>query len=381
MVKNQKRTQQEAEIELYNKWPNIRMENTYQGTHSKMEFKCLECGHTWVTIYSAVLRSANGCPKCGVQKAFRKRSIQYIQEHLSNDFEFISYKDPQHIEVKCKKCGNIRITSTGNLLKYGCKVCSNNKANKLKTMTLQEFIDKAKNIHENQYDYSKVNYINYHTKVCIICPIHGEFWITPAKHLSGQKCPKCRGKYTTKEDFIKQAQEIHGTFYSYDKVEYINKVTPVTLVCPIHGEFNIKPVDHINSKCGCHKCKESSGEKLVNSILESLNISFTREVSILNPYNPNHNFRVDFYIDYKNSKYIIEYNGPQHYKAFKLMGGELGYQIRKSRDENLRQYCKDNNINLLEIKYNDKNVQELIQQFLNVPSVQVTKQIITEQKR
>ena len=89
----------------------------------------------------------------------------------------------------------------------------------------------------------------------------------------------------------------------------------------------------------------------------------------------------DFLVEYNNNTYIIEYNGPQHYKAFKLMGGELGYQIRKSRDENLRQYCKDNNINLLEIKYNDKNVQELIQQFLNVPSVQETKQIITEQKR
>lgn len=71
-------------------------------------------------------------------------------------------------------------------------------------LTTEEFIERAKVFHP-EYDYSKVVYVNSHTKVCIICPIHGEFWMTPAKHLSGQKCPKCRGKYTTKEDFIKQA--------------------------------------------------------------------------------------------------------------------------------------------------------------------------------
>lgn len=61
----------------------------------------------------------------------------------------------------------------------------------LKRLTKQEFIEKARAKHGCKYDYSKVEYINNHTKVCIICPEHGEFWQTPNKHLSGQGCPKC----------------------------------------------------------------------------------------------------------------------------------------------------------------------------------------------
>lgn len=53
------------------------------------------------------------------------------------------------------------------------------------------FIEKARNIHGDKYDYSKVEYINYTTKVCIICPEHGEFHQTPTMHLRGYGCPKC----------------------------------------------------------------------------------------------------------------------------------------------------------------------------------------------
>ena len=68
-------------------------------------------------------------------------------------------------------------------------------------MTTEEFIQKARLVHGKKYDYSKVEYINNSTKVCIICPEHGEFWQTPANHLKGNKCPKCSKLYkpTTKE--------------------------------------------------------------------------------------------------------------------------------------------------------------------------------------
>ena len=49
------------------------------------------------------------------------------------------------------------------------------------------FIEKAKQIHGDKYDYSKVEYVNNRTKVCIICPEHGEFWQTPDNHLKGKK--------------------------------------------------------------------------------------------------------------------------------------------------------------------------------------------------
>ncbi|MBR6516374.1 MAG: hypothetical protein IKT40_05915 [Bacilli bacterium] len=124
----------------------------------------------------------------------------------------------------------------------------------------KNFIEKARNIHGNKYDYSKVEYINNSTKVCIICPIHGEFYQTPIKHINRkQNCPKCSNinkslklRLST-EEFIRRAKEVHGSKYDYSKVEYINSKTKITIICLIHGEFEIVPYAHLEGN-GCNKC-------------------------------------------------------------------------------------------------------------------------------
>lgn len=371
----QKRTQKEAKELLHSKWPNITFDN-YTNCNNKYEFTCTTCGHKWVTTYNAVLHSKCGCPNCGVKEAFKERTIALVKSRLKDTEEFLEYIDYNHIKVKCKICGNIRNTTSNNLMRYGCNLCGYKKTTEKRTFTNEQFIKKAKSIHGDKYDYSKVNYIQNKTPVEIICPVHGSFFQAPVKHvIVGHGCPKCAGQNTTFEEFLKRAKLKHGNFYNYDKVEFVNMVTPITVTCPIHGDFQIIPTNHVNYGCGCKKCHESTGEKLVNSILEDLNIQFTREVCILNPYN-DHNFRVDFYINYCDQNYIIEYNGPQHYKPVKMMGGVLAYEVRKQRDEDLRKYCVENNIKLLEIKYNDKNIQEKIEHFLSVPSNQVTDQLL-----
>ena len=60
--------------------------------------------------------------------------------------------------------------------------------------TTEQFIAEAKVVHDNKYDYSKVQYQGNKIKVCIICPIHGEFSQSPLKHLRGQRCPKCKAE-------------------------------------------------------------------------------------------------------------------------------------------------------------------------------------------
>lgn len=122
-----------------------------------------------------------------------------------------------------------------------------------------KFIEHARNKHGDKYDYSKVEYINNRIKVCIICPEHGEFWQTPKDHLNGCKCPICSFNERVskrKKDintFIKQAQNIHGTKYDYSKIEYKNANTPVLIICPEHGEFYMRPQNHINGQ-GCPIC-------------------------------------------------------------------------------------------------------------------------------
>ena len=138
-------------------------------------------------------------------------------------------------------------------------------------MNTQEFIEKTKRIHGDKYDYSKVEYVNAKTKVCIICPEHGEFWQTPNGHLSGHRCPKCVGGVrSNNDDFVKKAKEIHGDRYDYSKVEYKNNRTKVCIICPEHGEFWMTPSNHINKSKpqGCSKCADLQRVKTRSSTTE-----------------------------------------------------------------------------------------------------------------
>ena len=125
-----------------------------------------------------------------------------------------------------------------------------------KKLTCEEFILKSIAVHGDKYDYSKVEYINNRTKVCIICPIHGEFWQTPINHINNKNgCPKCGNNMISVEEFIKRARKIHGDKYDYSKVNYINSNTPVCIICPKHGEFWQSPATHLDYS-GCPKCKK-----------------------------------------------------------------------------------------------------------------------------
>ena len=141
----------------------------------------------------------------------------------------------------------------------------------------ESFIERAKEVHGEKYDYSKVEYINCKLKVCIICPEHGEFWQTPDAHIQGRGCPVCRyissGKKNslTTKSFIERARKIHGDKYDYSKVNYINQKTPVCIICHEHGEFWQKPTIHLDNKAGCPKCSKNyryTTEEFLSSLPE-----------------------------------------------------------------------------------------------------------------
>ena len=139
-----------------------------------------------------------------------------------------------------------------------------------KKKTQAEFLADAHAAHGDKYDYSKVDYKDSQTKVCIICHKtdafgreHGEFWQSPSCHTQGQGCPRCSGrKKRTREEFIAQARRVHGDKYNYDKVVYVNDSTKVTVTCKKHGDFQITPTNHIHSGQGCKYCAhDKTGER------------------------------------------------------------------------------------------------------------------------
>lgn len=117
------------------------------------------------------------------------------------------------------------------------------------------FIENAKSLHGDIYDYSKVKYSKSFINVSIICKNHGIFEQSPNSHLNGRGCSKCSGKFQKdnklfKEDSIK----IHGDKYNYDLSNYVNCKTKVIIICKIHGKFLKTPSKHVSCKQGCSKC-------------------------------------------------------------------------------------------------------------------------------
>lgn len=291
-----------------------------------------------------------------------------------------------------------------------------------KLYTIEEFIKKAKDCHTIQYDYAKIKYVDSKTKVCIVCPEHGEFWQAPNKHLQGQDCPECAKKKiketTLKNDtanFLKKAKEKFGNYYDLSKVKYINAKTKVEIICPIHGSFWITPDRFLNSKIGCQKCAKNhrytlsewidkakvihhnkysydkntiyknSHQKMIitcpkhgdfeqeanshlfgcgcpkcqirlnqNRLYYKLVDRFCNE-EIQYEASPEWLERQFFDIYFPKHNIAIEYNGMQHYQAVDYFGGEESFKNCQRLDKLKQEKCLKNNCTLIIFKYDYNN--------------------------
>ena len=212
-----------------------------------------------------------------------------------------------------------------------------------------EFIREVQLIHHNRYDYSKVKYINNKSKVCIICPDHGEFWQIPSDHLNGKGCPQCAGNVRyNKDTFVEKAKIIHNDRYDYSKVQYVNAHTKVCIICPEHGEFWQTPNNHLNGN-GCPLCKNRKiGNVLRDTVEDFIEKSnelneITNCLKVLLPQQRNReilrNREIDIYIPLL--KLGIEYNG-LHWHSERLGKGK-NYHLDKLNK------CNEQGIRLIQI--------------------------------
>ena len=126
--------------------------------------------------------------------------------------------------------------------------------NERQQMTTENFIQRASDTHNGKYDYTPTTYTNTYNKVDIICPVHGTFNQVAKDHMAGYGCPMCGGtRKQTTRDFIETAQKVHGDKYDYTLVDLKNMNKKVKIVCPNHGEFIQRPADHANG-VGCPEC-------------------------------------------------------------------------------------------------------------------------------
>lgn len=234
-------------------------------------------------------------------------------------------------------------------------------ANKL---TLDDFINRSREVHGDRYNYSKSIYTKARNKITIICKEHGEFSQTADSHMRGVGCPHCSGRAKkTKNEFIKKARSIHGKRYSYDKVKYINNRTHVIITCKEHGDFRQIPANHTNSGHGCPICgmNKSRGEDRIALFLDNNNVKYVRQKRF-NGCKNKRRLPFDFHLPKYNI--LIEYDGEHHYDTWRLEDKDKAYEklmIVKKNDKIKNKYCRDNNIKLIRIPYWDfDNIEDIL---------------------
>lgn len=155
--------------------------------------------------------------------------------------------------IICNKHGEFLQTPESHYRGSNCPQCANDNKNHLQTKTNEKFIEQSKLVHGGYFDYSHVHYVNGTTKVKLICEKGHVILQTPDSHLKSG-CYKCAGNYRSNtKEFIEKAKNIHGDFFNYEQVEYVTCMKPVKIVCPKHGVFTQTPNSHLSGK-SCNTC-------------------------------------------------------------------------------------------------------------------------------
>jgi hypothetical protein len=273
----------------------------YVHSQTKIIIICKEHGEFKQTPSSHL--QGRGCPKCAliiranIKTSTTEEFIEKAKEIHNNkyDYQKVHYIDNKtNVTIICKEHGEFQQIPHNHLNGSGCIECGRINSKDKQTITKQEFIEKAKEIHGDNYDYSKINYINHKTNIIIICKEHGEFQQIPSNHLNGNDCPKCaiNKRTSTTEEFIEKAKEIHGDKYNYQKVHYINHKTNIIIICKEHGEFQQTPNSHLNGS-GCLEC----------GIIRRANIKTSTTEKFIEKAKNIHGDNYDYQkVDYINSK-------------------------------------------------------------------------------
>jgi very-short-patch-repair endonuclease len=283
-----------------------------------------------------------------------------------------------------------------------------------KKLTQIEAIKRAKEIHKDKLSFEKSVYVDMNTRMCVTCPIHGDFWIKPVNLIhQHQGCKYCSHQSypSTKEMFVEKANLKFNNKYTYEKTSYKNNKTKIWVTCPIHGDFEVRPDNHLHGS-GCPKCGKismASKEKFTKNkfikLAESIHgnkydyskveyIDYNTKVCIIcpihgefwqTPDNHLHNHGCPFckesklekkitdclmknhikfirqktynWLKYKKNLYLdfylpdyniaIECQGIQHYKISDFFGGEKEFKEIVARDTVKLMLCKNKGIKIL----------------------------------
>ena len=294
--------------------------------HIKNKKKCTKCPRvkkTYTVEY--------------IENLISKRDIKY-KAILNNDVYGVLDK----ITLICEKHGEFK-QSIHNHFNIGnnCPKCIVRKPIEIN----EKFINQ---IEDNGIEVIKYN--GYRKLSKFKCKSHG-FFEKSVENVKKYGCTECyneKRKNNNKIDFIKnsKAKWSHMIDFDYDNIIYNGMRSKMKIYSKSTGWIEQIAQNHLNGFLP----KSSSGELVIKSILENLNINYIREKTFEDCKNVI-KLRFDFYLPDINT--CVEFNGIQHYKPIEFFGGIERYKSQIKNDNIKQKYCIDNNIKLIVISYKD----------------------------
>jgi hypothetical protein len=245
-------------------------ESNYSTMSAVIEYKCRDHQHLQRRTPRQTLNLHNGCTECKIKIKNTEEFISAVKLIHGNKFNFdlCEYVNTNSkVELICNDCGEHIFPQAHSILKgCGCYNCAPNKP-----IDKEKFLQLSFETHGESFDYSRVVYIKYESKVEIFCKKHQKWYFQKPKfHVLGGGCDLCRkekigdGNRKPLKQFIQDSQKVHGIdAFDYSEVEYVNTKTKIRIFCNKHKGWILQtPSCHLNGGCDvCGKLEGAAGRK------------------------------------------------------------------------------------------------------------------------
>lgn len=279
---------------------SIQVLSQYIRCRSKVDCLCNVCGYKWSPM-AVNLTRGHGCPECGKLKATQTQKHNITQDQFLskipveflNSIEVNGHYTDQHcnIEVKCRTCGRIWVSSPYKLYReQGCESCSRKR-----------------------------------------------------KGVESRK---------PHEKFLEEVEAFHGDGIILRSLYTTNKAR-LNVECRQCGH-TWTPMPRTIVRRGCPSCASPKGEKKIARLLDQIGYKYSIQFSFDDLIGSlGGKLRFDFAVYINDSLLLLEYDGMQHFKPISYMGGVVRYERQVKNDLIKDQYCRERQIPLLRIPYTD----------------------------
>jgi hypothetical protein len=346
---------------------------TYEGVLTRHN----ECRFEWRPTPSSFLKGKKRCPKCcGNMLKTHEQFVEEVYELTGKEYsvlgEYQASKTP--ILMKHHECGNEFMMYPSKFVgqdQARCPKCSIIRGAVSRTKTLEDFQKELQETFGDEYQVLG-EYTGRKEKILIrhnVCK--SEYYKSPLDILN-RNCKVCSdfGQKKTHEQFLAEVFELVGNEYTVLE-KYTGIYEKINMKHSVCGHvWKASPHKFVNGGRRCPRCNSSKGEVAIAKYLEANNYKYKHQEKFADCKNERP-LPFDYRVLDSNGclKCLIEFDGIQHFEPLEVFGGQEGFEYRQICDQIKNEYCIDNNIPLLRIKYTALGmVDKILDQFMKAPS-------------